>query len=119
MELMMLVRSKDFGGFKDLVSYLNREMDFRTWTIHDYIQKGIFKAGRQELIYVESAVSDLEIEKFLEVLFDINHKKAEEMLNTLIDMGFLHVAYRDNKMSPKWVHESPWTRLITSKHQIM
>lgn len=118
MEFVRLIRSKDFGGFKDFVEYLYKELNFRTWTIHDYIKKGIFKAHGQELKYVESAVPDLEIRKFLEVLFDVNRKKAGEMLDSLIEMGFMHVAYMENKMSPKWVQTSPWNRLITTKKQI-
>lgn len=119
MEMVRLIRSKDFDGFRDFVEYLSKELNFRTWTIHDYIKRGLFKPHGQELKYIESAVPDLEIRKYLEVLFDVNKRKAKEMLEALIEMGFMQVAYIENKMSPKWVQISPWTRLISTRKQIV
>ncbi len=115
MELLVVIERKGISGLRGLTVHLLQNLNFRSFQIDDSTRYDIFFGYTGKRTYlIHNAVPNTEIERYLQMFFGLNIQQSKEALNNLIQLGFLRVSYTNTQWSPRWVHNEPLNRLITS-----
>lgn len=115
MDVLVVVKKQGFSGLRELVEHLLQNLNFRSWNINDFTAYGLILGYHgSNIIKVDSAVPNTEIEKYLQVFFNLSSNDSKEVLDTLIELGFLKKSYCDTEWSPRWVNHAKWSYLVSS-----
>ncbi len=84
-DIFVVVQKKGITGFRELTEHLFENLNVRTirWE-----GSGLFAVPE----YYQSAVIDTEMFEYLRLAFGLNEKDSRELVDGLINMGFLKVA---------------------------